>query len=177
MPYGCIQQHRIADPSCVRDEEQRRDPVARPLHNDEAANRGQERKNDYESQRNRMKREHQRRLAEIECQLHIPKSHGKAPRLTLKCAPPGTRDEEIKSGPGRGEQQVGGREGWLDEVSVLAARQVRRSNQEAAAHDDREKRNELNVFLIHGVSLPSDTLKVADPVNATRPTSGHGPPT
>src|SRR5262245_31000742 len=176
MPYGCIQQHRIADPNCVRDEEQCRNPVARPLHNDQAANRGQERKYDYESQTNRMKREHQRRPAEIECQLHIPKSHGKAPRLTLKCAPPGTCHEEIKSGPDRGEQPVGRREGWLDEVSVPAARQVRRSNQEATAHDDSGKRNELNALLIHGVSLPSDTLKVADPVKAMRSTSGHGPP-
>jgi hypothetical protein len=64
----------------------------------------------------------------------------------------------------------------LDQVSVPAARQVRRSNQEATAHDDREKRNELNAFLIHGVSLPSDTLKVADPVKATRPTSDNGRP-
>src|SRR5215475_8688943 len=158
MPYGCIQQHRIADPSRVRDEEQCRDPVARPLHNDEAANRGQERKNDHESQRNRMKREHHRRPAEIECQLHIPKSHGKAPRLTLKCAPPGTRDEEIKNGPGWGEQPIGRREGWLDEISVPAARQVRRTYQEATAHDDREERYELNALLIHGLSLPSDTI-------------------
>src|SRR5262249_25052498 len=109
--------------------------------------------------------------AEIECQLHIPKSHGKAPRLTLKCAPPGTRDEEIKNGPGWGEQPIGRREGWLDEISVPAARQVRRTYQESTAHDDREERNELNAFLIHGVSLPSDTIKVADPVKATRPTT------
>ncbi|CCE00318.1 hypothetical protein BRAS3809_3350002 [Bradyrhizobium sp. STM 3809] len=134
-----IQHRRERDPAGVGDEQQGRDPVRAPLHDDEGHDQHEHAGDDRERGPHQMRGEEHRRPREVQHQLSPPHLHDGTAHHPLIGAPAGHRDHDVEHGPGDRKQPAGRGEPGLVERPVPGARHVGRTDDPAASdHEDQE---------------------------------------